>query len=171
MCVSQFLLFVRLLWQNLPSYNLFAWWQLMWSCKSGSIIVISQCLQFTDWTILWNFHIWRWSLFFLVKHLVHSPHENIMTVEYVMTKSSDALPLIDPSWIISHRGWFVHYWFDNTVSIDIWYVNQNHFIVMTCGYHFNVTNVKIEVYFLTNGSLWYTIFINFVLKDDTKEHG
>ena len=42
---------------------------------------------------------------------------------------------------------------------------------MTCGYHFNVTNVKIEVYFLTNGSLWYTIFINFVLKDDTKEHG
>ena len=63
----KFLLFVKLLWQNLHSYNLFAWWQLMWSWKSGSIIVISQYLQFTDWTILWHFHKWRWSPVFLGK--------------------------------------------------------------------------------------------------------
>ena len=59
----------------------------MWSCKSGSLIVWSQYLQFTDWTILWNFHKWRWRYFFRVKHLVQNPHENTMTADYVMKKS------------------------------------------------------------------------------------
>ena len=59
----------------------------MWSCKSCSLIVLSQYLQFTDWTILWNFHKWRWRYFFLVKHLVQNPHENTMTADYVMKKS------------------------------------------------------------------------------------
>ena len=171
MCNPQFLLFVKLPWQSVHTYNLFAWWQFMWSCKSGSLIVLSQYLQFTDWTILWNIHKWRWRYFLGVKHLVQNPHENTMTADYVIKRAFDTLPLIAPWWNISHRWWFAHYWLDNMESIDIGYVTQNHFILITCGYYFIVTSVATYVWFLTQDDFWYMIFIEKNSTEVTNDHG
>ena len=74
-------------------------------------------------------------------------------------RAFDTLPLIAPWWNISHRWWFAHYWLDNMESIDIGYVTQNHFILITCGYHFIVTSVATDVWFLTQDDFWYMIFI------------
>ena len=160
MCNPQFLLFVKLLWQIVHTYNLFAWWQFMWSCKSGSLIVLSQYLQFTDWTILCNFHKWRWRYFFFGKAFgtesAWKYHDCGLCYE---KRAFDTLPLIVPWWNISHRWWFAHYWLDNMESIDIGYVTQNHYILITCGYHFIVTSVATDVWFLTQDDFWYMIFI------------